>query len=128
MSGLAWRQGWGVVSIVSLMKRCPGAGVGAQPFLPCVIECRFQAYSHPAIPPHPTPNPCAPCLQVGPRRFSKSHPFAGLTSTENIVSFTTSRYCNPSLIVRGPGAGPAITAAGVFGDIITLARYMGAHS
>ncbi|KAL6766130.1 HSD1 [Auxenochlorella protothecoides x Auxenochlorella symbiontica] len=66
--------------------------------------------------------------QVGPRRFSKSHPFAGLTSTENIVSFTTSRYCNPSLIVRGPGAGPAITAAGVFGDIITLARYMGAHS
>lgn len=35
---------------------------------------------------------------------------------------------NPPLIVRGPGAGPAVTAAGVFGDLITLAKYLGAPS
>lgn len=35
---------------------------------------------------------------------------------------------NPPLIVRGPGAGPAVTAAGVFGDLIALARYLGAPS
>ncbi|KDD75490.1 homoserine dehydrogenase [Helicosporidium sp. ATCC 50920] len=64
--------------------------------------------------------------KVGLRSFLKSHPFASLTSTENIVQFTTSRYTAPPLIVRGPGAGPAVTAAGVFGDLITLARYLGA--
>ncbi|KAH7620178.1 putative Bifunctional aspartokinase/homoserine dehydrogenase 1, chloroplastic [Nannochloris sp. 'desiccata'] len=62
------------------------------------------------------------------RRFPKTHPFANLNGTENIISFTTLRYSNPPLIVRGPGAGPAVTAAGVFADIVTLARYLGAPS
>ena len=62
------------------------------------------------------------------RRYPKSHPFANLTGTENIISFTTMRYANPPLIIRGPGAGPAVTAAGVFADIVTLCRYLGAPS
>lgn len=66
--------------------------------------------------------------QVLLRRFPKSHPFATLAGTDNMISFTTMRYSNPPLIVRGPGAGPAVTAAGVFGDLITLARYLGAPS
>lgn len=66
--------------------------------------------------------------QVLLRRFPKSHPFANLSGTENIISFTTLRYSNPPLIVRGPGAGPAVTAAGVFADVVTLARYLGAPS
>ncbi|EFN56653.1 hypothetical protein CHLNCDRAFT_57539 [Chlorella variabilis] len=66
--------------------------------------------------------------QVLLRRFPKSHPFANLAGTENIISFTTMRYSNPPLIVRGPGAGPAVTAAGVFSDLITLSRYLGAPS
>lgn len=65
---------------------------------------------------------------AGLRRYRKSHPFAQLTGTENIISFTTMRYSNPPLIVRGPGAGPAVTAAGVFADIVTLCRYLGAPS
>lgn len=64
--------------------------------------------------------------RAGLRKYAKSHPFANLSGTENIISFTTARYSNPPLIVRGPGAGPAVTAAGVFGDLITLARYLGA--
>ena len=62
------------------------------------------------------------------RRFPKEHPFANLNGTENIIAFTTMRYSNPPLIIRGPGAGPAVTAAGVFSDIITLCRYLGAPS
>ena len=32
---------------------------------------------------------------------------------------------NP-LIVQGPGAGPDVTAGGVFGDLLRLASYLGA--
>jgi aspartokinase/homoserine dehydrogenase 1 len=63
---------------------------------------------------------------AGLKRYPRSHPFANLDGTENIVQFTTKRYSAPPLIVRGPGAGPAVTAAGVFGDIVTLARFLGA--
>lgn len=66
--------------------------------------------------------------QAGLRRYPKAHPFANLNGTENIVQFTTQRYAAPPLIVRGPGAGPAVTAAGVFGDLVALARYLGAPS
>lgn len=66
--------------------------------------------------------------QAGLRRYPKSHAFANLAGSECIVAFTTTRYSNPPLIVRGPGAGPAVTAAGVFGDIVQLARYLGAPS
>lgn len=68
-------------------------------------------------------------LQAGIRRYPKSHPFGHLSGTENIIAFHTLRYPNPSpLIIRGPGAGPAVTAAGVFGDLVTLCRYLGARS
>ena len=66
--------------------------------------------------------------QAGLRRYPRSHPFANLAGTENILAFHTQRYSSPPLIIRGPGAGPAVTAAGVFADIVTLARYLGAPS
>jgi aspartokinase/homoserine dehydrogenase 1 len=46
--------------------------------------------------------------------------------TDNIVRFVTDRYCDNALIVQGPGAGPAVTAGGVFGDLLRLAAYLGA--
>lgn len=68
-------------------------------------------------------------LQAGLRKYPKSHAFAHLSGTENMIAFHTLRYPSPSpLIIRGPGAGPAVTAAGVFGDIVTLCRYLGAAS
>ena len=39
------------------------------------------------------------------RRYPKSHPFAQLQGSDNIISFTTARYFKQPLIVRGPGAG-----------------------
>jgi bifunctional aspartokinase / homoserine dehydrogenase 1 len=50
-----------------------------------------------------------------------SHPFYGLTGSDNIISFTTLRYKNNPLVVKGPGAGAGVTAAGVFADILRVA-------
>ena len=45
-----------------------------------------------------------------------------LDGTDNQFTFTTSRYREQPLVIRGPGAGPAVTAAGVVNDILLLAR------
>ena len=52
--------------------------------------------------------------------FAKDHPFANIALTDNIVQFVTKRYCNNPLIVRGPGAGPDVTAGGIFADLLRL--------
>lgn len=62
------------------------------------------------------------------RRYSKTHPFAQLYGSDNIIAFKTTRYHTQPLIVRGPGAGAEVTAGGVFSDILRLASYLGAPS
>lgn len=56
--------------------------------------------------------------------LSPDHPLAALRGSDNLFAFTTERYTEHPLVVRGPGAGVAVTAAGVFGDIIATARAM----
>jgi aspartokinase/homoserine dehydrogenase 1 len=60
------------------------------------------------------------------RPFPSAHPFASLSESDNVVSFRTARYNAQPMIVRGPGAGPAVTAAGVFADLLRLASFLGA--
>ena len=57
----------------------------------------------------------------------RDHAFAHLRLTDNIVQFTTLRYRDNPLIVQGPGAGPEVTAAGVFSDLLRLASALGAR-
>ena len=57
--------------------------------------------------------------------FAPDHPFANISLTDNIVQFVTGRYCDNPLIVRGPGAGPAVTAAGIFADLLRLCSMLG---
>jgi len=60
--------------------------------------------------------------------FERDHPFANISLTDNIVQFTTRRYCDNPLIVRGPGAGPDVTAAGIFADLLRLCSMLsGSH-
>ncbi len=54
-------------------------------------------------------------------RYPATHAFARLGATDNIFAFTTARYSARPLIVQGPGAGPEVTAGGVFGDLLRLA-------
>ena len=63
---------------------------------------------------------------VGLVELPKEHAFANLRLTDNIVQFTTRRYCDNPLIVQGPGAGPEVTAAGVFADVLRVAAGQGA--
>ncbi len=51
---------------------------------------------------------------------------AGLGGSDNIVLFKTARYNVQPMVVRGPGAGPEVTAAGVFADLLRLASFLGA--
>ncbi|KAJ2719818.1 Homoserine dehydrogenase [Coemansia sp. Benny D115] len=54
-------------------------------------------------------------------RFALDHPFASLKGSDNIIAFTTKRFPNP-LIVQGAGAGAAVTAFGIFADLIKIAE------
>ncbi len=58
--------------------------------------------------------------------LGEDHSFAHINLTDNIVRFVSGRYSDNPLVVQGPGAGPAVTAAGVFADLLRLARYLGA--
>jgi aspartokinase/homoserine dehydrogenase 1 len=62
-----------------------------------------------------------PRATVGIERVAPDHPAASGAATENLFAFTTERYRERPLVVRGPGAGPAVTAAGVFGDLLRVA-------
>lgn len=62
------------------------------------------------------------------KTFKADHPFGTLNGSDNMVCFTTMRYCSTPLVVRGPGAGAEVTAGGVFGDLLKLAAYLGAPS
>jgi len=60
-------------------------------------------------------------VAVGLQAVETTSPFASLNGTDNQVAFTTMRYQTNPLIITGPGAGPAVTAAGVLNDILALA-------
>lgn len=57
------------------------------------------------------------------KAIDASHPFYNISGSDNIISFTTAHYRTQPLIVIGPGAGAAVTAAGVFADIIRIANF-----
>jgi len=51
-------------------------------------------------------------------RVGKDHPFGSLRGAENIVVIYSKRYETMPLVIKGPGAGAEVTAAGVFADIL----------
>jgi len=64
-----------------------------------------------------TPRSVTAKLQAVPA----SSPMGALEGTRNLIAFTTNRYRLEPLVVSGPGAGPAVTAAGILNDIYSLA-------
>ncbi len=49
------------------------------------------------------------------------HPFYNLSGSDNIISFTTNRYLHNPMVIKGPGAGAEVTAAGVLADLVRVA-------
>ena len=62
---------------------------------------------------------------VGLEKLAADAPFSNISSTDNIVQFVTDRYATNPLVIQGPGAGPDVTAGGVFGDLLKLATFLG---
>ena len=59
-------------------------------------------------------------INVEVKSVDSSHPFFSLSGSDNIISFTTARYKQTPLVVKGPGAGAEVTAAGVFADLVRV--------
>jgi aspartokinase/homoserine dehydrogenase 1 len=58
--------------------------------------------------------------KVGLQEVDFNHPFYNLDGKDNIVLFYTERYKEQPLIIKGAGAGAAVTASGLFADIIRI--------
>ena len=67
---------------------------------------------------HVTPS----AISVGLAMVRLTDPLGTLSGTDNQFTFTTKRYHTQPLVITGPGAGPAVTAAGVFNDLLYLER------
>lgn len=63
---------------------------------------------------------------VGLAAPEPGHPSLHSHATDNLIQFRSRRYADNPLVVQGPGAGADVTAAGVFGDILSIARSLGA--
>jgi aspartokinase/homoserine dehydrogenase 1 len=60
-------------------------------------------------------------IAVGVKAVPMTSPLAGIKGSDNQLIFTTARYKANPLVITGPGAGAAVTAAGVLNDILRLA-------
>lgn len=61
-------------------------------------------------------------VQLG--RYPKTHPFASTQYADNIVAFKTKWYSPRPLVIQGPGAGAAVTAAGICGNVLEIVGAM----
>lgn len=57
---------------------------------------------------------------VGLQFIPKESPFYNLEGKDNIVQFYTDRYVDQPLLIKGAGAGAAVTASGIFADVIRI--------
>ncbi|WP_338410560.1 bifunctional aspartate kinase/homoserine dehydrogenase I [uncultured Flavobacterium sp.] len=57
---------------------------------------------------------------VGLEFIPSSSPFYNLEGKDNIVQFYTDRYLDQPLLIKGAGAGAAVTASGIFADVVRI--------
>lgn len=62
-------------------------------------------------------------VDIALKPVDANHPFYNLSGSDNMIVFTTERYKSNPLVIKGPGAGAEVTAAGVFAEIIALGNY-----
>jgi homoserine dehydrogenase len=61
--------------------------------------------------------------KVGLSAVDQNSLLGALRGPANYLAFHTDRYAEEPLVISGPGAGPEVTAAGVLGDIVSLALH-----
>ncbi|MCY1720129.1 bifunctional aspartate kinase/homoserine dehydrogenase I [Prolixibacteraceae bacterium Z1-6] len=60
--------------------------------------------------------------EAGLQVVDSAHPFYDLEGSNNLVMYTTERYHEFPMLIKGYGAGASVTAAGVFADIIKVSN------
>ena len=65
-----------------------------------------------------TPDGC----RVGAIEVDASHPLQVIRGGENALCLSTEAYQPHPMVVRGYGAGAAVTATGVLADVLRIAR------
>ena len=60
--------------------------------------------------------------EVGLQEVDSKHPFYDLEGSNNLVMYTTERYQQFPMLIKGYGAGASVTAAGVFADLIKVSN------
>jgi aspartokinase/homoserine dehydrogenase 1 len=61
-------------------------------------------------------------ISCGIEIVTPDSPFYNLGGSDNMIVFTSQRYKQRPLVVRGPGAGAEVTAAGIFAEIISASN------
>ena len=64
-------------------------------------------------------------IEVGVRAIDRATVLGSLQGPENVISIRTSRYDDYPMTISGPGAGAAVTAAGVLADLLSLVHRQG---
>lgn len=62
---------------------------------------------------------------IGLQYVGPENPLFHLSGSDNMIVFTTSRYFERPLVIKGPGAGSEVTAAGIFAEVVSLAKNLG---
>ncbi len=60
--------------------------------------------------------------EVGLQEIERDHPFYDLEGSNNLIIYRTERYNEFPMLIKGYGAGAAVTAAGVFADLIKVSN------
>lgn len=63
-------------------------------------------------------------ISVGLKQVPRDSNIGSLSGPDNIVVIKTNRYNNNPLVIKGPGAGKEVTAAGVFGDLLKIIKIL----
>jgi bifunctional aspartokinase / homoserine dehydrogenase 1 len=62
--------------------------------------------------------------EIGLQSIAPENPFYQLSGSDNMIVFTTQRYRERPLVIRGPGAGAEVTAAGIFAEIVSIGTFL----
>jgi len=62
--------------------------------------------------------------EVSLQAIDRTHPFFFMSGNDNILAVHTLNYVHSPLVIKGPGAGADVTAAGVFADVLRISNYL----
>jgi aspartokinase/homoserine dehydrogenase 1 len=63
-------------------------------------------------------------VRISLESLGPENPFYNLSGSDNMIVFTTERYKERPLVIKGPGAGAEVTAAGVFAELLRIGYYL----